>query len=260
MTNKKIRTSAKLNKLLKEIQLTQNALEVAEPKRDDAVPCIVRDTFKGMDAPKSEAPLCIGGTVDRPCELAMGYGTDHFGEGMCKYHYGTDPTSLSHRAQRLDAVESHDAYSRYSHLFSNEINASLAHFGADDDPLNLAPDIVLVRTMVERWINDYDQWYKMLVRWYEVDDFEAGIHPRPHKISDITEGFKIMSTLASMVSKEAKRRENHTVTQIQLFRIMNAIGGIIMRHVDDPNVIESIRFDMVQLNLPFGVVPPDGVM
>ncbi len=192
---------------------------------------------RALGLPPNAVPDCgattRGGNV---CRLKAGHGTDHYGLGTCKYHGGKGATANT-------------KHGRYANLLPVELATVVEHFAHDVDPLNLEPDIALMRGLVERWISDYDDWYEIVSAWHE--SFQVGdIAGRPQKISDITDGHKILESLSKMVEREYKRRQNTAVSQIHLFRIINAIGEIISKHVTDKDTLKVIREEMLSIRLP----------
>jgi len=192
-------------------------------------------------------PKCSGMTQPRyetqepkPCRLQAGHGTDHFGQGNCKYHGGAGQSiNMKH--------------GRYSGLLTDELGTLVDHFSSDNDPLNLEPDIALMRGLLEKWVSDYDKWYEIISAWHE-SNAEGNIGAyKPPNILAITEGNVLLAALAKMVGTEYKRRQNTAVSQIHLFRIVNEIGAVIGKHVTDEDTLKAIREEMLTIRFPKNV-------
>ena len=236
-------------------------IEVADTRQSQVATAIAASRTKRVDKrttggfakarslgiPGDLIPKCQGTTrprydteEPRACRLQAGHGTDHFGQGNCKYHGGAGQSiNMKH--------------GRYSGLLTDELGTLVDHFSSDNDPLNLEPDIALMRGLLEKWVSDYDKWYEVISAWHE-SNAEGNIGAyKPPQILAITEGNVLLSALAKMVATEYKRRQNTAVSQIHLFRIVNEIGAIIGKHVTDEDKLKAIREEMLTIRFPKNV-------
>ena len=192
------------------------------------------DTARLLGLVSKDVPACGAETLEGgSCKQKAGAGTNHYGHGRCQYHHGNSHV-LTH--------------GRYSSL-PTEFATSVERFTADSDPLNLEQDIALVRALVERWIVDYDQWYAAVKAWHE-SFLDGDVDGRPAKIADISEGHKLLDSLSRMVEKESRRRQNQAISYIHFFRVVNAIGTTIEKHVTDKKALQAIREEILTIRLP----------
>lgn len=83
------------------------------------------------------------------CSKQAGWGTDHVGQGKCKLHGGATPVK----------------HGRYSKITRPRIRELLDAFEADPDPLNLAPEVALLRALIIDYVERYDEMTEALLRW-----------------------------------------------------------------------------------------------
>lgn len=86
----------------------------------------------------------------KPCRNTAGKKTDHVGEGRCWLHGGLTPVK----------------HGRYSKVKSRRIAELLTEFEADDDPLNLKPEVILLRALILDYVNRYDEFTAALIAWH----------------------------------------------------------------------------------------------
>ncbi|CAA9573805.1 MAG: hypothetical protein AVDCRST_MAG86-1957 [uncultured Truepera sp.] len=83
------------------------------------------------------------------CKIRAGAGTDHKGSGRCKSHGGNSVVTSG----------------RYSGIARPSIKEKLEQFEADADPLNLLPEVQLLRALILDFVNRYDESTDALVAW-----------------------------------------------------------------------------------------------
>jgi len=244
-------TKEQLEKLQRELAELDGIDEAEYQKRteQDANAVAVRgrnssgcNRAKAMGLPSGVIEKCPStNKYGEPCSLQAGHGTDHYGQGLCKWHGGALQQATSQRP---------NSKRRYAHLANKELRTMMDHFEDDSDPLNLEQDIALLRSLTEKWVGDYDRWYELMNAWY--DDHEAGNlgKPKPRKLLELPDAHKMLDSLAKMAKSEWQRRQNTAVTQIQLFRIMNQVGAIIMKHVTDEDTLKAIKEEMLKIRMP----------
>lgn len=190
---------------------------------------------KQLGIPAAAVPRCGIEVLGRhPCKQPAGAGTDHYGIGPCRYHGGLSTNgSVTH--------------GRYSGLFKQSIDDTLSHFVQDNDPLNLLPDIALVRTLTERFINQYDDWYAAILAWH--DSYSQGREgpQKPVKILELNDVHKMLDTLTKAVASERKARAENAISARDLYRIMSEIGRIIETYVQDEETLKKIREQMLSI-------------
>jgi hypothetical protein len=84
------------------------------------------------------------------CSFIAGYKTDHPGQGRCHLHGGATPIK----------------HGRYSTIKRPEIRQLIEEFEADDNPLNIFPELAIARAMLKDYIERYDEWREAIIGWH----------------------------------------------------------------------------------------------
>lgn len=87
-----------------------------------------------------------GGT----CRNPAGFKTDHPGQGRCHLHGGATPIK----------------HGRYSTIKRPEIRALIEQYEADDNPLNIFPELAAARAFLHDFIERYDEWREAIIGWH----------------------------------------------------------------------------------------------
>jgi hypothetical protein len=111
------------------------------------------------------------------CRQVSGYGTDHVGQGRCKFHGGATPITSGRGSRNT---------SRYHVVTRPRIAELIEHFEQDLDPLNLLPELHLGRAILVDFIERYDVWREAFLAWHfellgEVRADLGGEAPRLHR-------------------------------------------------------------------------------
>jgi hypothetical protein len=106
----------------------------------------VPKTKKTYDGPKCGAKKRSGGL----CTQIAGWGTDHAGEGRCKLHGGSSPIK----------------HGRYSTIKRPRLKEILESLESDPDPLDLSPELRLLRALILDYIERYDEQTDALIAWH----------------------------------------------------------------------------------------------
>jgi len=139
----------------------------------------------------------------KPCQRPAGWGTVHSGEGRCKLHGGASPIK----------------HGRYSKL-SNPLGIKIQERLNDVNPLDMIPELALLKAMLDRWItkNGEDN---------EMAQAMAGAIPLVDGIRKTVDTIHKMQTRDLLTSREME-------TAIQQLII------IISEEVKDPETIQRI--------------------
>lgn len=178
-----------------------------------------------------------------PCRHPAGFRTDHLGSGRCYLHGGRTPAPTG----------------RYSLVERPRLQALIEKFEADPDPLNLLPEVQLLRALLLDYINRYDDQDQMLTRWNlsfekafqsdwqewwrdmradalereddlseellgEMPDPMEYLPSKPLRMADITEVKGLIGQVGQMVERIRKLQTQHTFTTetiTLLWRVMN---------------------------------------
>jgi hypothetical protein len=158
----------------------------------------------------SERPLC--GAKKKPqqgggtCKAGAGKGTDHPGVGRCKHHGGRTPIK----------------HGRYSDVARARLGPALAAIEADPDPLNLMPELHLLRGLAQYHLATY------------------GATPV---------SADLLERVIRAVDAIQKHKAKSAVTLETLNRVVEQMGVAVARHVKDPAVLAAIERDWGTLSL-----------
>ncbi len=171
--------------------------------------------------------LCNARVKGEYCLEPSGVGTKTPGTGRCYRHAG----SRNRRALRWDDVE------------DDSVRDALDKFAADEDALDTVDDILLLRALIMKMVNENDALVDAMLKWAT----EEG--DKPSSAPNIVPVVTALDKLSSMIEKENKRRSSGNLTLQRLAQVMTIVGGIIEAHVRDETVLREIRDDLLKVNL-----------
>lgn len=168
-------------------------------------------------APEPHA-TCGAKLKSRPgaCSKSAGWRTDHPGQGRCYLHGGATPIK----------------HGRYSSIQREDFRARIERFEADPDPLNLAPEVALLRAFLEDLVERWEAIYGpdgALLAWHE--SFQTGKEDRERKPREMPD-FSAISTLADKVGRMVER--------IHKFRNEAALGLPVVNRI-----VEQMGADLI---------------
>jgi hypothetical protein len=214
----------------------------------------------------------------RPCLLPAGFGTDHPGEGRCRYHGGLN--ILKH--------------GRYSTITRPRIRELLDQYDKDPEPLNLLPEAKLLRALLTDFVERYDEITDGIICWHASwsEDYGRALsawkqsvneklaadpnaevdpvpHPRdsvhkPRQVLDITAAASLADKVGAMVDRIEKytAAQNNVITLDTLARVLEQVGvelvQTLMREVSDETLRARIlttfeeRWSSVHLDVKSG--------
>ena len=192
-----------------------------------------------MEQAKSDAahgfPTCGAKTrKGGVCKNKAGKGTDHPGEGRCKFHGGATPIKTG----------------RYSKINRPRIKELLEEFANDKEPFELLPEVQLLRALVQDYIERYDEITEALLAWHEsFVNPEYADYSKPTKVMDIISAGTFIKQIGDLVEKIQKQKERKSVSFVDLHRVMGALGeevvGAVLEVIPDADLgarlIESIQ-------------------
>lgn len=174
-----------------------------------------------------------------PCKQAAGAGTDHPGEGRCKFHGGASPIRSG----------------RYSKIDRPRIRELYEEFAQDADPLDVSDELHMARAIFRDFLERYDENSTALRVWWSnipdelQDTLEAISGDRPRQILDIADAIRIIDTISKIVSRVEKVRSDSAITRKDLFRLISEYARIVDARVVDDDVKEQIKNDWLQVRL-----------
>ncbi len=199
---------------------------------------------------REKLPICGARTrAGTPCQRAAGHGTDHVGEGKCKLHGGLSPVK----------------HGRYSTINRPRIRDLLEVYRSDPDPLNVLPEVELLRALVTDFVERYDENSDALVRWSrtfdrayhaaremaiemerdpdEIDPLSI-IPSRPDKVIDILSVGQFITQISSIVDRIRKARETQTFSMATIDKLWESQSAHLMQAaqevISDPALRESL--------------------
>lgn len=150
------------------------------------------------------------------CTKPAGWRTDHPGQGKCHFHGGATPIK----------------HGRYSSIQRADLREKIEKFTADPDPLNLAPEVALLRAFVEEFIERWDAIYGpdgALLAWHE--SYLAGKEDRERKPRELPD----FSSITNLVDKVGRM-----VERIHKFQHENALGLPVVNRI-----VEQMGADLI---------------
>ena len=238
-------------------------------------------------------PVHCGATnkqTGTPCKRIAGWGTDHKGQGRCKYHGGASPVK-------------HARYSKITRPRLKELLSEQTH--ELEDPTDLLPEIRMLRALIQDYIERYDEftdailaWHKswggkpgsrehdvelatrklvevlrerirdkvlgdpeieLIVKWFPVADAD----PKPRQVLDIVSAGKFIGEIGGLVDKIQKSKEKGSITLDTLTRVTSAMALDVeraaSRHVKDESVRTALLSEIEQRWDSIGLDPGQGL-
>ncbi|WP_158680068.1 hypothetical protein [Deinococcus sp. NW-56] len=202
----------------------------------------------------------LRGKPGRHCRQPAGAGTDHLGEGRCKLHGGLTPIR----------------HGRYSSLTTRpRLRELLDRLEGDPDPLNLLPELQLLRALVLDFIERYDEMSQALIAWHlsfdkefqsdwadwlederfrlldggapddggaeDMPDPMSYLPKRPLQIVDIAAASSIAAQIGQMVDRINKLREDKTFSMTTIGRLYEAMGADLEQSAREVITDDGIR-------------------
>lgn len=155
------------------------------------------------------------------CRHEAGWGTDHQGAGRCKLHGGSSLVK----------------HGRYSTVRREPLKRLIEKHEADPDPLNLLPELALLRALLEDFIERHETFRQALVNWNATRNGTE----RPARILEIDDAESLLDATGRMVARVEKIRAVNAVSQPELYRIMAEMSRVVAEHVDDELTRAAIR-------------------
>jgi hypothetical protein len=185
------------------------------------------------------------------CQARAGHGTDHVGQGKCKLHGGATPIKSGR-------------YSKITRPRLVEILADLDNDGTD--PLDLEPELKLLRGLVLDYVERHDaltealldwhssfgpgyaqevqDWRHKLADWCELLDTKGSFEPppipiprafeaKPRQMPDILSVGRFIADIGAMVERIHKRRAEGTITLVTLNRVLEQHGFELVAVAED---------------------------
>jgi len=179
--------------------------------------------------------ICGAKTTRRPggtCQLVAGYGTDHPGQGRCKWHGGCNPIKSG----------------RYSKIKREELREAIERHSSAPDPLDMLPELAACRALFEDYINRYDTFTEALIAWHESFGKEGEEAKKPRQILDISDAYRLLSECTKIIKRVEDIKANNAISQKDFFRLSEEMGRVVRKHTDE-KVWDDINRDWLAIRL-----------
>jgi hypothetical protein len=100
-----------------------------------------------------------GKQKQRPCRNRAGFRTDHVGSGRCYLHGGRNPVKHGLRSRSMLGPG--------EGVLRTEIRKLAEEHANNPDPLNLLPELAMLRALAENYIDRYEAFRDALLAWHE---------------------------------------------------------------------------------------------
>lgn len=200
------------------------------------------------------------------CEMRAGQGTDHPGTGRCRLHGG----------ESLNVT-------RYSQVQHPRLRELIANFDQDPDPLDLLPELALLRALVVDYLNRYEEITTALVAWHysfseeyrrtKTQAFErwlktdqklpfsppTPIPDKPRKVLDLTGIDSLLQKIGGMVGEIERIQQADALPRHELVLLMQEMGRVVEQAniIEDPITrLRTIRSEWLSIRLRLDAVQP----
>lgn len=167
------------------------------------------------------------------CHLTAGHGTDHKGEGCCARHGGNAGTVKS------------GLYRRYATITNPTLRALLDDQELDPDPLNLEPEVKLVRSLVIDYANRYMELTEALLEWHRswlTADHQVAAKPR--QIVDIISVGKLIDTIGALAERIHKQRAEGMLTLAGVDELLGRYAAGVLGALQETVTDDSARAEI----------------
>lgn len=147
---------------------------------------------------------------DGLCTNPAGFRTDHPGEGKCFLHGGATPIRSG----------------RWSQIKRPSFREKIERFEEDPDPLNLEPEIALLRAFVEDLIERWDEIFGpdgALLAWHESFNTDNPT-PKPRQLPDFSSVTSLVDKVGKMVERVHRFKSEGTISLATLNRVTEQMG------------------------------------
>ena len=162
----------------------------------------------------------------RPCGLGAGRGTAHRGEGCCSHHDAIKPPGAPDIEMPLlnetppPAELALSLPGRYGRVQSARLQELMAEFALDPDPLNLLPDVTLLRGLIAQMIE------------------QCGTTPTR---VDLSAAARLVSDIGALADRIQKQREKGACSVAEVNALIEAFALEMVRGVRESVDDEHLR-------------------
>lgn len=130
-------------------------------------------------------------------------------------------------------------HGRYSTIKTKKVREELTRQEElEQDIMDLAPEVHLLRTLVIDFVNRYNRFVRALMAWY-ADDAKT----KPRKVMDISDAKDLIDGVSKVVERMHKIRNTGAISLDTFKRVTEQMGIIVAREASkqfkDPAAVEA---------------------
>jgi hypothetical protein len=162
--------------------------------------------------------MCLRNVRDEAkyCSHVAGYGTDHVGEGRCKFHHG----AVTGRPPE---------HGRYADVAKRKLRREYERYANDPDMLNLGPELALQRALLT----------ELVVKYQDTDGNVAILNKMTALLGDIT------ATVNRIEKIQSQQVLTRATARLIMLKAMEVAQGFIPEE-DLPVFVETWRSQVLE--------------
>lgn len=196
--------------------------------------------------PRRAASICGARTKSsgNPCSKVAGWRTEHPGQGRCYLHGGKTPIT----------------HGRYSTVQRARVSELLDELAEDPDPMDLIPEVQLLRALVLDYVERHDALTDAVMAWHE--SFSTGENePKPRAMPDILSVGKFIENIGGLVERIHKQKQTGTITLETLNRVLEQVGVELVAAAQEAIADAAVRtrfLDIAERRVGSIAIEPNG--
>jgi hypothetical protein len=128
---------------------------------------------------------------------------------------------------------------RYSKVKHKRLGTLIERHGEDENPLDLLPDLALLRALTEDYINRYDDITEALLAWHKSNAADKDKH-KPPRILDLADSYRLISEITKIAKRIEDVKANNAISQKDFFRLIEQMAIAVRTYVKDDEIREKI--------------------
>ena len=180
-------------------------------------------------------------STGKPCQNRAGKGTDHIGEGRCRFHGGATPVVRG----------------LYSKVRRMRIGQRMAEIQNDPQLYTLESELALVKVLTEQSVEDHQRREAALLAWHRAESAayqklinandpveirDAVVELRaiePQRPTEIPDAKNVATLVAEIGRTQDRIRAAETVvTARQMRQFIDRMAGVVRQFTDDATVMK----------------------
>lgn len=132
-------------------------------------------------------------------------------------------------------------HGRYSGIIRADFRERVQKFESDPDPLNLAPEVAVLRAFVEDFIDRWEAIYGpdgALLAWHESFHTGEGV-PKPRQLPDFSALTGLVDKVGKMVERIHKMKADGTITMGTMNRISEQMGADLVAAIHETGISQD---------------------